>query len=128
MGASMRASWAASESLNRQTSNVVDNHKVRRAQKALQTSNAALRSGYLFPGIRRGVDAPWSPGLPWPGHSRAHRRGDGRWGGVLRRIRNPRSGFSAEVMLPQEVINTHVAIVAPAGSGKTHGPGRALDP
>lgn len=121
MGASMRASWAASESLNRQTSNAVDNHKVRRAQKALQTSNAALRSGYLFPGDQAGVDALGL--LDYRGLDIPERIAGAMGVGVvsLGRIRNPRSGFSAEVMLPWEVVNTHVAIVAPAGSGKTHG-------
>lgn len=121
MGSSMRASWAASEAISRHTANAVDERSVRRAQKSLQTTPQALRSGYLFPGEQAGADARGL--MDYRGLETPERIAGALRDGVvsLGRLKNPRTGFSADAWLPWEVLNTHVAIIAPNGSGKTHG-------
>lgn len=121
MGSSMRASWTAGEAINRQTTSAMDNWSVSRAQRALSTSRKALTTGYLLSGDQAGADAHGL--MDYRGLDVPERIAGAMRDGVvsLGRLRNPRTGFSAEVMLPWEVINTHVAIIAPTGSGKTHG-------
>lgn len=121
MGASARAGWIAGEAVSRQMTTAVDNWNVRRAQMALATSRKAVESGYLLPGDIAGADAAHLMdyrGIEVPEHIAG-----ALTGGIvsLGSIRNPRSRFASEAMLPWEVLNTHVAIVAPTGSGKTHG-------
>lgn len=121
MGSSMRAGWVAGDAINRQTARAVDNWSVSRAQRALRTSGKALSSGYLLPGDQAGADAHGL--MDYRGLDVPERIAGAMRDGVvsLGRMHNPRSGYSAEVMLPWEVLNTHVAIIAPTGSGKTHG-------
>jgi len=100
---------------------MADNARVRSEQRKAATGRKALRSGYLMPGDMAGAD---SDGLQdYRGIELPDRLVGALSSGMvpIGRLRNPRTRFTAEAWLPWEILNTHVAIVAPTGSGKTHG-------
>jgi type IV secretory pathway TraG/TraD family ATPase VirD4 len=120
-GKTMSAGFAAGNALSLGMANAVDNFNIRRAQKALFSDKKAMASGYLFPGDQAGVDSAGLMdyrGLYWPENIAPALTGDIV---SLGSIRNPRTGFCQKAGLPWEILNTHVAIIAPPGSGKTYG-------
>jgi type IV secretory pathway TraG/TraD family ATPase VirD4 len=123
MGASLSAGNMAANQLNHGLGNMIDNHNVKKAQKALYSDRVALSTGYLFGDDQAGVDSAGLMdyrGLEWP--ERIAGALAPQSGVVpLGAIKNTRTRFSAEAWLPWEVFNTHTAIIAPPGSGKTHG-------
>jgi type IV secretory pathway TraG/TraD family ATPase VirD4 len=95
--------------------------KLREAGKLLQSDEIALRTGYLYPSDYAGADIGGLMdyrGLEWP-----ERLQDVLSGGIvtLGKLKNPRTGFEEQCTLPWDVFNTHTAIIAPTGSGKTYG-------
>jgi len=117
----MRGGLSAGHALNLGASNAIDSFNVRRAQKALYSDKKAMASGYLFPGDQAGVDSGGLMdyrGIYLPENIAPALTGDVVSLGM---IKNPRTGFCHKAGLPWEILNTHVAIIAPPGSGKTYG-------
>ena len=120
-GKVMGAGFTAGNMLGQGVINAVDNINVGRAQKSLYTDKRAMAAGYLFPGEHAGVDSAGLMdyrGLFWPENIAPALTSDIVSIGT---IKNPRTGFIQKAGLPWEVLNTHVAIIAPPGSGKTYG-------
>lgn len=120
-GKMISAGFAVGNAMNRGVGNLIDSLKVKRAQRRLSSNRTALASGYLLAGDQAGTD---SDGLmDYRGIDLPERIAGGLMSGVvpLGRLRNPRTGVVQNARLPWEVLNTHAAIIAPPGSGKTYG-------
>lgn len=108
---------------NHATNTLFDVLNVRKGQKALYSAKAAAQTGYIFPNEQVGVDSAGLMdyrGVEWPESiSGALPKSCGVV--PIGELRNPRTKFATDAWLPWQVFNTHTAIIAPTGSGKTYG-------